>query len=178
MEFKVGDKVRILGGTEQREWNTRAMKETIGTVGKITKIDTEIPEYRVTFEDEEWWDYNEEDLEKVEDPIDLIKPSYLLILEDGRKAKTLEIQSGTAIQYGTKGGWDELRVVIDKVQKIYGLCRYGARVCEFSEEDRPLIWEKKSPTQIKLEELENEQRQIADKIAELRNQLNQLDKND
>ena len=172
MKLKVGDKVRILGGTEQRKWDLDGlMKETIGMVGEITEINTRSPEYGVTFENGEWWNYNAEDLEKVEDLRELIKPSYLLILEDGRKVKTLEIQSGIAIQYGVGAGWDVLRVVIDKVQKIYGLCRYGATECEFSEEDRPLIWERKSPIQIKIEELENEQRRIADEIAELRKEL-------
>lgn len=64
MGFEVGDKVRILDGTKQEGWNPRGlMKETIGMVGKITDIDRHDPKYRVTFEND-WWDYNEEDLEK------------------------------------------------------------------------------------------------------------------
>ena len=66
MEFEVGDKVRILDGTKQDRWNSRGlMKETIGMVGKIIDIDRHDPKYRVMFEDEDWWDYNEEDLERI-----------------------------------------------------------------------------------------------------------------
>ena len=64
MEFKVGDKVRILGGTKQYRWAmSGSMKKTIGMVGKIIYIDDCAPIYRVMFKDV-WWDYNEEDLEK------------------------------------------------------------------------------------------------------------------
>ena len=175
MEFKVGDKVRILDGTKKKDWTFR-MKKTLGMVGEIIDIDTYNPKYRVMFEDDSWC-YNAEDLEKKNDMEDLrklIEPSQLLILEGGRKAKTIAIQSGIAVQYydgNEYSGWDELRVVIGKIEKVYGLSKWGGESCEISEESRLLIWEKKSPTQIKLEELEAEQRKIADKIAELRKEL-------
>ena len=73
MEFKVGDKVRILDGTKQERWTmSGSMQKTIGMVGKIIYIDDFDPIYRVMFKDY-WWDYNEEDLEKAEDLRKLIK---------------------------------------------------------------------------------------------------------
>ena len=89
----------------------------------------------------------EEGENKMEDLRELIKPCYLLVLKDGTKVKTLEIQSGIVIQYAD-GYWDKLSAVLDKIEKVYGFCPHGAEKGEFSEEDRPLIYERKSPTQL------------------------------
>ena len=126
-----------------------------------------------------WKDYIEEIKEegenKMEDLRELIKPCYLLVLEDGKKVKTIETQDGIAIQYDgiSMSGWDNLSCVISRVKKVYGLCRYGAKQGEFSEEYRELIWKRNelSPTQLKLEELEKKQREIADEMEKLRKGL-------
>ena len=102
MEFKVGDKVRILDGTKQEGWAfSGSMKETIGMVGKIICIDIYDPKYRVMFE-EYWWDYNEEDLEKVATLIDvpyeikdLIKP---LGIEWNNRVKTWFMLKGFDVE--------------------------------------------------------------------------------
>ena len=48
-----------------------------------------------------------------------------------------------------------------------------ADVNQFEIETRPLIWKRteKSPTQLKLEELEKKQREIADEMEKLRKEL-------
>ena len=82
MEFKTGDKIRILGGTEQNGLVPK-MRKYCGQEGKIELIGG-YPKYRVCFEDGCRWDFNKEDLEKigedlekeVEDLRELIKPCY------------------------------------------------------------------------------------------------------
>ena len=60
-----------------------------------------------------------------------------------------------------------------KIKAIYGLADANMIAYKISKDGRKKIWERieKSPIQIKLEELENEQRKIADKIAELRKEI-------
>ena len=112
----------------------------------------------------------EEGEDKMEDLRELIKPCYLLVLENDIKVKTVETQNGIVGQY-QYGRWDELNTMINEVKKIYGFSTHGARIGEFSEEDRKLIYEKKSPTQLKLEELEKKQREIDDEMEKLRKEL-------
>lgn len=187
MEFKVGDKVRILDGTKQDRWNPEGfMKETIGKVGKITDIDRRDPKYRVTLEDDDWWDYNAEDLEKVENMKDLrelIKPSYAVRIRDGRwliafmrKDGDINLNSIDDISCGVAKVSDFDENLLDKdLWSHYDIVeiRGYQDVNQKNVAGRKVIWERieKSPTQIKLEELETEQRQIADKIAELRKEL-------
>ena len=184
MGFEVGDKVRILDGTKQGRWNPEGfMKETIGMVGKITDIDRHDPKYRVTFEDDDWWDYNEEDLEKVEDLRELIKPSYAVRIRDGRwliafrrKDGDINLNRIDDISCGvTKvSDFDENLLDSDSVS-IYDIMeiRGYKNVNQTNIAGREVIWERieKSPTQIRLEELETVQRRIADEIAELRKEL-------
>ena len=58
------------------------------------------------------------------------------------------------------------------VTKIYGFATNNS-AWKLSTEDRDLLWErvKKSPMEIKLEELEKQQRAIADEIASLREEI-------
>lgn len=186
MEFKVGDKVRILDGTKQEGWMmSGSMKKTIGMVGKIIYIDDCAPIYRVMFKDV-WWDYNEEDLEKdndMEDLRELIKPCYAVRIRDGRwliaftrKDGDINLNRIQDISYGVTKVSDFNENLLDSdsdsqfdIMEIRGFAE--ARQTNIA--NREVIWERieKSPTQIKLEELETEQRQIADKIAELRKEL-------
>ena len=183
MEFKVGDKVRILDGTKQDRWNPEGfMKETIGMIGKITDIDDCDPIYRVMFKDV-WWDYNEEDLEKVEDLRKLIKPSYAVRIRDGRwliafmrKDGDVNLNRIDDISCGVTKVSDFDENLLDSgwisnydIMEIRGFTNTN----QYNIKNREIIWERieKSKTQIKLEELENEQRKIADKIAELRKEI-------
>ena len=194
MEFKVGDKVRILDGTKQDRWNPEGfMKETIGMVGKITDIDRRDPKYRVTLEDDDWWDYNAEDLEKVENMKDLrklLKQGYVVEHMDGMLSK-VEMNVSKELVISSEHRWfpvENLTEQLDyicyfendkdhadkvKIKAIYGLSEENMIAYKISKDGRKKIWERneKSPTQIKLEELETEQRKIADKIAELRKEL-------
>ena len=183
MEFKVGDKVRILDGTKQEGWAfSGIMKKTKGMVGKITYIDDCDPIYRVMFKDV-WWDYNEEDLEKVEDLRELIEPSYAVRIRDGRwliafmrKDGDINLNRIDDISCGvTKvSDFDENLLDSDAVSNYDIMEIRGYRdVNQTNIAGREVIWKRieKSATQIKLEELETEQRKIADKIAELRKEL-------
>ena len=193
MGFEVGDKVRILGGTKQENWSFSGdMKKTIGMVGKIIYIDDCDPIYRVMFKDV-WWEYNEEDLQKVENMKDLrklLKQGYVVEHMDGMLSK-VEMNVSKELIISSKHRWfpvENLTEQLDyicyfendkdhadkvKIKAIYGLADENMIAYKISKEGRKKIWERieKSPTQTKLEELENEQRQIADKIAELRKEL-------
>ena len=192
MEFKVGDKVRILDGTKQDRWNSRGlMKETIGMVGKITDIDRHDPKYRVTFEND-WW-YNAEDLEIAEEVIDLrklLKQGYVVEHMDGDLSKVEMNADGELIISG-ENRWFPIEKLTEqleyicyftsdkdyvgkvKIKAIYGLSESNWKAYKTSREDRKTIWkrEEKTEMQIKLEELEKQQREIADKIAELRKEI-------
>ncbi len=193
MEFKVGDKVRILDGTKQDRWNPRGlMKETIDMVGKIIDIDMHDPKYRVMFEND-WWDYNEEDLEKVEEVIDLrklLKQGYVVEHMDGDLSK-VEMNANMEIIISGEHRWFPIENLTEqleytcyftndgnyagkvKIKAIYGLSESNWTAYKISREDRKTIWkrEEKTEMQIKLEELEKQQREIADKIAELRKEI-------
>ena len=191
MGFEVGDNVRILGGTKQEGWASGgSMKKTIGMVGKITDIDRHDPKYRVTLEDGDLWDYNEEDLEKVENMKDLrklLKQGYIVEHMDEMLSK-VEKNANEELVISSKHRWfpvENLTEQLDytcyfendkdhadkvKIKAIYGLSDENMNAYKISKDGREKIWEliEKSPIQIKLEELESEQRKIADKIAELR----------
>ena len=160
------------------------MKQTIGMVGKITRIDTESPEYKVTFEDGQWWHYNAEDLEKeVGDLRELIKSCYVVRIRDGRWLIAFAEQHGRIglndidnISYGVTLVSNFKKKTLDHdfdsrydIMEIRGYAENNQEIIAI----RDVVWEReeKSPTQIKLEELEKEQRKIADEIAELRKEL-------
>ena len=136
------------------------------------------------YEAGDWWDYNEEDLEKVvEDLRELIKPCYAVRIRDGRwliafarKDNEINFNETGDISIGVTKLSDFDKSLIDKdgysqydIMEIRGYSSANQKNIE----ERKIIWkrEEKSPTQIKLEELETEQRKIADKIAELRKEL-------
>lgn len=64
MEFKVGDKVEILGGTKQKGWcSDGSMKKYIGTKGIIVN---DKPKYEIKCDlDNDFWFFNKEDLKLV-----------------------------------------------------------------------------------------------------------------
>lgn len=185
MEFKVGDKVRILDGTKQEGWTMNgSMKKTIGTVGKIIDIDNCDPKYRVTFEDD-WWDYNEEDLEIVKEVMDLrklIKPCYAVRIRDGRWLIALNMEDDIIemFEIGSFKAIVNIREFDKELTEKNSMQSYDimeirgySETFSLDERRREKIWERieKSQTQIKLEELEKQQREIADKIAELRKEI-------
>lgn len=68
MEFKVGDRVEILGGTKQKNWcSDGKMKKYIGTKGTIMVIKSGIksgkPKFKIKMDiDKDYWFFNTEDL--------------------------------------------------------------------------------------------------------------------
>mgnify|MGYP001769968918 CR=1 FL=1 len=182
MEFKVGDKVRILGGTKQIDWSFR-MQITTGMVGEITEIDTHNPKYKVMFANGNSWEYNAEDLEKVvEDLRELIKPCYAVKIRDGKWLIALNMEDGTIemFEIGSLKAIINIREFDKELKEKNSMQSYDImeirgypKTFSLDEKRRKKIWERieKSPTQIKLEELEKEQRKIADEIAELRKEL-------
>ena len=182
MEFKVGDKVRILGGTEKKGWVFQMIK-TIGAVGKITDAEIVSPKYRVMFEDDDQWCYNEEDLEKENDMEDLrklIKPCYAVKFRNGNYAITF-MRKDNGINFNRiediSNGVTKLSDFDENLMDNDGYSHYDimeirgyADVNQKNIEGRGIIWkrEEKAPTQLKLEELEKKQREIADEMKKLR----------
>ena len=152
-------------------------------VGEITDIYDTNPKYKVIFKSVSWY-YNEEDLEKVvEDLRELIKPCYAVKFRDGRyaiafarKDNGINFNKIEDISSRVTKLSDFDKSLIDKdgysqydIMEIRGYAENNQEIIAI----RDVVWEReeKSPTQIKLEELEKEQRKIADEIAELRKEL-------
>ena len=59
------------------------------------------------------------------------------------------------------------------LSESFSACQAIGNNFDISTSNRPLIWkrEEKSPTQLKLEELEKKQREIADEMEKLRKEL-------
>lgn len=64
MEFKVGDRVEILGGTKQKDWDSDdTMKKYIGTKGSIERKHYYKDKFKVRLDlDNDYWFFNKEDL--------------------------------------------------------------------------------------------------------------------
>ena len=119
----------------------------------------------------------------MEDLRKLIKPCYAVKIRDGRYViafarkdseinfnRTEDISNGvTKLSYFDENLIDNDGYSEYDIMEIRGY----AGTDQKNIEGREIIWkrEEKSPTQIKIEELETEQRKIADKIAELRKEL-------
>jgi len=64
VEFKVGDRVEILGGTKQKDWcSDGTMKKYIGMKGSIERNDYYEDKFKVRLDlDNDYWFFNKEDL--------------------------------------------------------------------------------------------------------------------
>ena len=192
MKFKVGDAVRILEGTKMLGRSKLAMSRWCGKIGTINEIGN-MPEYQVQFEEGGKWYFNEEDLEIAEEVIDLrklLKQGYVVEHMDGDLSK-VEMNANMETIISGEHRWfpienlneqleyicyftsDKDYVGKVKIKAIYGLSESNWTACKISREDRETIWKRENKTeiQIKLEELEKQQREIADKIAELRKEI-------
>lgn len=117
-----------------------------------------------------------------------LKPFMVVELRDGRLAMVVEIEDClnlnllSDLNYGItwlasySADLTQKEILINgksgyDIMKVYGFSRYYHDI--LSIESRELIWERKekSPTQIKLEELEAKQREIADEMAKLRKEV-------
>ena len=130
-----------------------------------------------------WDNYLEEVKEegdnKMEDLRELIKPCMVVKFRDDVLTMVYDTQNG--INFNTEtNGYTDLKSLNEQllykddshydIVEIYGLYPCTGSFChKISTKDRPLIWkrEEKSPTQIKIEEIEST-------IAQLTNQVNVL----
>lgn len=124
--------------------------------------------------------------ELVEDSSDLrelIKPCYAVRIRDGRwliaftkKDGDIAMQDITDISYGVTAVSNfEKNTLNHRNSEQYDIMeiRGYANADQTNIENRDVIWkrEEKSPTQLKLEELEKKQREIADEMENLRKEL-------
>ena len=126
----------------------------------------------------------EEGEDRIEDLRELIKPCYAVrfsgekgwCLAMNRRDGTIGFNSINDIRRGiTRMSSIDKNLLDDSKMPEYDIMeiRGYADVNQFDIENRPLIWkrEEKSPTQIKLKELEKKQREIADEMEKLRKEL-------
>ena len=120
---------------------------------------------------------------EVGDLRELIKPCYAVRIRDGRWLIAFAEQHGRIglndidnISYGVTAVSNFKKNTLNHdfdsqydIMEIRGYAENNQEIIAI----RDVVWEReeKPQTQIKLEELENEQRKIADKIAELRKEL-------
>jgi len=132
----------------------------------------------------EFIEIKEEGENKMEDLRELIKPCYVVrfrgeedwCLAMNRTDGTIGFNSINNIRRGIirMSSLDENLLDNSKMSEydIMEIRGYG-NVNQFDTENRPLIWKRTelSPTQLKLEELEKKQREIADEMEKLRKEL-------
>ena len=123
---------------------------------------------------------------KMEDLRELIKPCMVVRFRDGRIGKVEQIVNEKLALYDVEDssswmnfdynkdltfltiGWEQWDIL-----EIYGYSHSGNKGYATTINSRPLIWKRTeiSPTQLKLEELEKKQREIADEMEKLRKEL-------
>lgn len=152
-KFKVGDRVRVLDGTEQKGWLfDGGMKKYIGTIGTVGMICRN--QFNVKLDlDKSAWTFNEEDLEKV-DAMEKIKEFTKSDLQEFDEVVYRNSKKNIYYQGKFRG---------DFSRDIYYYNNDLTRDDEQDEFDimqvirnKEVIWERveKSPIQIELESLE------------------------
>ena len=120
----------------------------------------------------------EEGENKMVDLRELLNVGYIVKFEDNKLSK-IEINSYADLSFSGEHWFPLERLKSDltysdmKIIEVYGRCSSNADAWKLSTENRPLIWKRTeiSPTQLKLEELEKKQREIADEMEKLRKEL-------
>lgn len=121
--------------------------------------------------------------DEVEDLREMLKVGYVVKYRNGEFRMVMETEMG--ICFVNSNGYYLAKTDFDKNLKVISMCEtfdivevYGFKChysdcLEVSSKYRKLIWkrEEKSPTEIKLEELEKKQREIADEMEKLRKEL-------
>lgn len=168
------------------------------TIGKIYETDNNMLNYRLDggnmaeycplIEDGDverglvFEEIKEEGENKMEDLRELIKPCYVVVRRDGSICGIFATNGGLKLQTSLGSGMcfledynknllkEESEIDSTDIMEIYGLSKYSF---DISINNRHLIWKRteKSPTQLKLEELEKKQREIADEMEKLRKEL-------
>ena len=163
------------------------------TIGKIYETDDNMLNYRLdgghycpliengdvacglVFEE-----IKEEGENKMEDLRELLKVGYIVKFEDNKLSK-IEINSYAELSFSGEHWFPLERLKSDltltysdmKIIEVYGRCSSNADAWKLSTDNRELIWKRTeiSPTQLKLEELEKKQREIANEMEKLRKEL-------
>ena len=126
----------------------------------------------------EFIEIKEEGENKMEDLRELLKVGYIVKFEDNKLSK-IEINSYADLSFSGEHWFPLERLKSDltysdmKIIEVYGRCSSNADAWKLSTDNRELIWKRTelSPTQLKLEELEKKQREIADEMEKLRKEL-------
>lgn len=109
-----------------------------------------------------------------------LKPCMVVVRRDGSVCGIFQIKNGLKFQDNLAGGnceekhyYDDLTSTIDERFDIMKVFDLSDNFFSISTENRPLLFERieKSPAQLKLEELENKQREIADEIKKVREEM-------
>lgn len=112
-----------------------------------------------------------------------LKPCMVVVQRSGDIKIVAEYENGMVIvnESGLYGGleyYDEDMICCDDlksldIMQVYGFSVSSCAANVISINNRPLLWERieESPTQLKLEELENKQREIADEIKKIREEM-------
>lgn len=167
------------------------------TIGKIYETDDDMLNYRLdgghycpliengdvacglVFEE-----IKEEGENKMEDLRELIKVCYVIKMRDEKYAFVGQATGGICFDWKDGAScmmlydYNKNLCYCDDyprydVMEIYGYSKHPYASTNASTEGRPLIWKRTelSPTQLKLEELEKKQREIADEMEKLRKEL-------
>lgn len=115
---------------------------------------------------------------------ELIKPCMVVVTRNGDKHITMQTVDGIILVDKDGRFLDVKSLDVDlkaryrvfernDVMKVYGLKKFTTEMLNIDEEHRDLLWkrEEKSPQQIKIEEIERKQRELADELAELRKDM-------
>ena len=184
MRFKVGDKVKII--TSLNGSMDNVVPGMVKYAGKTATIkETNGKSYALDIDNEEWY-WNENFVEPFKFTKADLKPCMVVELRNKWIARIEEVKGGLGVSVVNKEtDWSELcdynedltcAWASDKswdIMKVYGFCDYGCGKYLLNTENRKLLWERieKSPTQLKLDELENKQREIADEIRKISEEM-------
>lgn len=120
-----------------------------------------------------------------EDLRELLKPCMMVKCRDGILRMVVQCEDGLIIKRFNGNDWilisdynDDLTLVkrvnehLDIIE-IYGYEKFHGKSLQPSINSRELLWkrEEKSPQQIEIEEIEAEQRKLADRLAKLRKEM-------
>ena len=132
----------------------------------------------------EFIEVKEEGENRMKDLRELIKPCYVVVHRNGELRMVIETTEGMACvnKDGCYIKFDSLDNTLRNIGsagsdfdivEVYGFSEYYGNLNKILTNNRELIWKREeiSPTQIKLEELEKKQREIADEMEKLRKEL-------
>ena len=137
-------------------------------------------------DDNGWTDYLEE-IKESSDLRELIKPCYVVVRRDGSVCGIFEIKEGLVLQSALENLTCEFKEYNENLTKyeekddtdIMEVYRFSTN-CWFniSRYNRPLIWKReeekttvKSPTELEIELIEEEQRKLSDRLSKLKESL-------